>query len=174
MTLEEAIRTAIEYETRIHDLYQRAATTVSDPVGQQVLKALGTDELHHLTYLTGRLEVWQRTGELIVEDLETTLLPLEKIDRNLEKIDRNVEKLESGLMQIDRGDEKLLLSRALKIEMETSDFYRKVTEEMSDQAQLMFARFLELENEHVEIVQAELDYLSKSGYWFGFKEFDME
>ncbi len=41
MTLEEAIRTAIEYETRIHDLYQRAATTVSDPVGQQVLKALG-------------------------------------------------------------------------------------------------------------------------------------
>ena len=167
MTLEEAIKTAIEYETRIHDLYQKAATTVSDPVGQQVLRALGTDELHHLTYLTGRLEVWQRTGELILEDLETTLLPLEKIDRN-------VEKLESGFTQVDRGDEKLLLSRALKIEMETSTFYRKMTEEMSDQAQRMFSRFLDLENEHVEIVQAELDYLSKNGYWFGFKEFDME
>ena len=167
MTLEEAIKMAIEYETRIHDLYQKAALTVRDPVGQQVLKALGTDELHHLTYLTGRLEIWQETGELIVENLETTLLPLEKIDRN-------VEELESGFTHVDRGDEKLLLSRALRIEMETSDFYRKMTEEMSDQAQRMFSRFLELENEHVEVVQAELDYLSKSGYWFGFKEFDME
>ena len=85
-----------------------------------------------------------------------------------------MEELESGFTHVDRGDEKLLLSRALRIEMETSDFYRKMTEEMSDQAQRMFSRFLELENEHVEVVQAELDYLSKSGYWFGFKEFDME
>jgi rubrerythrin len=167
MTLEEAIKTAIEYETRIHDLYQKAATTITDPVGQQVLKALGTDELHHLTYLTGRLEVWQKTGELVVEDLETTLLPLDEIDRD-------VQGLESGLKQVDRGDEKLLLSRALKIELETSEFYRKMALEMSDQAQRMFSRFLALENEHVDVVQAELDYLSKTGYWFGFKEFDME
>ncbi len=167
MTIEEAIKTAIEYETRIHDLYQKAATTVEDPVGKQVLKALGTDELHHLTYLTGRLEVWQETGELIVEDLESTLVPIEKIDRH-------VEGLSSDLDQADLGDEKLLLSRALKIELETSDFYRKMSREMSAAAQQMFARFLALENEHVDVVQAELDYLTKTGYWFGLKEFDME
>lgn len=167
MTLEEAIMTAIEYEARIHDLYQKAATTVADPVGQQVLRALGTDERHHLAYLTGRLEIWQETGELVVEDLETTLLPLEKIDRN-------VEGLKSGFSQVDRGDEKLVLSRALKIEMETSAFYRQMSLEMSGRAQEMFSRFLALEDEHVDVVQAELDHLSKSGYWFGFKEFDME
>lgn len=167
MNLEEAIKTAIVYETRIHDLYQKAATTISDPKGQRVLRALGTDELHHLTYLTGRLEHWQETGELLVENLESTLPPIDKIDRD-------VENLEAGLSPDDRGDEKLLLSRALAIELETSDFYRKMADELSDAAREMFARFLELEKEHIAVVQAELDHLSKSGYWFGFKEFDME
>lgn len=173
MNLEEAIKTAIVYETRIHDLYQKAATTISDPKGQRVLRALGTDELHHLTYLTGRLEHWQETGELLVENLESTLPPLDKIDR-IDAIDRDVENLEAGLSPDDRGDEKLLLSRALAIEIETSDFYRKMVDELSDAAREMFARFLELEKEHIAVVQAELDHLSKSGYWFGFKEFDME
>ncbi|MEE8399116.1 MAG: hypothetical protein V3S89_08920 [Desulfobacterales bacterium] len=167
MDLEEAIKTAIAYETRIHDLYQKAATTVSDPKGQRVLKALGVDELHHLTYLTGRLEHWQETGELRVENLESTLPPLDVIDLE-------VEDLASELSPDDRGDEKLLLSRALAIEIETSDFYRKMAGELTDAAQEMFARFLELEKEHISVVQAELDHLSKSGYWFGFKEFDME
>ena len=167
MNLEEAIHTAIAYETRIHDLYQKAATTISDPKGQRVLKALGTDELHHLTYLTGRLEHWQETGELRVENLESTLPPIDKIDRD-------VENLESGLSPDDRGDDKLLLSRALAVEIETSDFYRKMVDELSDTAREMFARFVELEKEHIAVVQAELDHLSKSGYWFGFKEFDME
>jgi hypothetical protein len=38
----------------------------------------------------------------------------------------------------------------------------------------MFARFLEIEAGHIAIVQAELDYISHTGYWFDFKEFDME
>ena len=35
-------------------------------------------------------------------------------------------------------------------------------------------RFLEIENNHIRMVQFELDYVSKTGYWFDFKEFDME
>ena len=38
----------------------------------------------------------------------------------------------------------------------------------------MFSRFLEIENGHIAAVQAELDYVMNTGYWFGFKEFDME
>lgn len=167
MTLEEAIKTAIEYETRIHDLYQKAAVTVKDPQGKMVLKALGTDELHHITFLMKTRDQWKQTGQLIVENLESTLPPMDKITAD-------VEVARSKMDPEDLGDEKQLLSHALKVEMETSDFYRKLAEEMSDEAQRMFARFLELEKQHIEVVQAELDHLSKSGYWFGFKEFDME
>ena len=37
-----------------------------------------------------------------------------------------------------------------------------------------FARFLEIEENHIAAVQAELDYITNTGYWFDFKEFDME
>jgi rubrerythrin len=167
MTLEEAIKTAIEYETRIHDLYQKEAAAIKDPQGKNVLRALGVDELHHITYLLKTRDQWRETGQLIVERLESTLPPMEKITANIDAI-------KSNLTLDDLGDEKLILSRALKLEMETSDFYRKMAEEMSDEAQQMFARFLELEKQHIDVVQAELDHLSKTGYWFGFKEFDME
>jgi len=45
--------------------------------------------------------------------------------------------------------------------------------EMKDEGRKMFARFVEIENGHIDMVQAELDYISGTGYWFDFKEFDM-
>ena len=60
------------------------------------------------------------------------------------------------------------------MEMDASSFYKRLVEEMSDEAQQMFANFLEIEERRVTAVQVELDYFTKSGYWFDFKEFDME
>ncbi|KKM60765.1 hypothetical protein LCGC14_1538590, partial [marine sediment metagenome] len=40
MTLEEAIKTAIEYETKIRDLYKEAVTVVDDPLGKKALQML--------------------------------------------------------------------------------------------------------------------------------------
>ena len=62
----------------------------------------------------------------------------------------------------------------LKLEIETSNFYKTMVEEMSHAAKEMFSRFLEIEQSHIAVVQAALDYVSKTGYWFDFKEFDME
>ena len=31
-----------------------------------------------------------------------------------------------------------------------------------------------IEDGHIDAVQAELDYLNSTGYWFDWKEFDME
>jgi hypothetical protein len=41
-------------------------------------------------------------------------------------------------------------------------------------AKEMFQRFLEIEDGHVAMVQAEIDYLSDNGFWFDFTEFNME
>jgi rubrerythrin len=43
MTLEEAIKTAIEYEIKIRDLYVQAAAKTSSPVGRRIFQALGDD-----------------------------------------------------------------------------------------------------------------------------------
>ena len=38
----------------------------------------------------------------------------------------------------------------------------------------LFERFLEMENGHVAIVQAEIDALAGHGHWFDFMEFSLE
>jgi len=67
-----------------------------------------------------------------------------------------------------------MLSNALKGEVLTSEFYEKMVSDSDGQVKKMFARFLEIENGHIAAVQAELDYVMNTGYWFDFKEFDME
>ncbi|MBU0987913.1 MAG: hypothetical protein KKH68_11750 [Proteobacteria bacterium] len=167
MTLEEAIKTAIEYEIRVRDLYYEAAAKVSDAVGKRIFQALGDDEQHHVDYLMSRLDIWQKTGKLKLEKLESTI-------PSRETIARSVGKLQERLAKDDRKDEKQMLSKALRTEVETSDFYQKMVDEMSGEGRQMFARFLEIEEGHITAVQIELDYLTKTGYWFDFKEFDME
>ena len=167
MTLEEAIKTAIAYETKIAILYQEAHQLVSDPVGKSVFQALATDEQNHVAYLKDRLEQWQKTGQLSPGKLETTM-PEKKV------VSRGVEKLSSRMTREDRNDEKQMLSKALAVEIETSNFYEQMVAVMQAEGRKMFARFLEIESGHIAIVQAELDYISHTGYWFDFKEFDME
>jgi rubrerythrin len=167
MTLEEAIRTAISYETNIRDLYIDAAETAPDPVGKKLFEMLGNDEQSHLDYLNVKLAQWQKTGQITVERLESVVPPLENIRKDMGKLQDRMDK-------DDRKSEKQMLSKALKVEVETSNFYKKMVSEMSDEAKTLFANFLEIEERHTEAIQIQLDYLSHTGYWFGFKEFDME
>jgi len=167
MKLEEAIQTALEYETRIRDLYDQAVAEASDPAGKRIFEALGKDEQNHVDYLKDRLDKWLETNELSVERLESTLPPKEKIQRELDK-------LKAEMNKDDRKVERQMLSKALTVEVETSAFYKRMVAEMDGGAREMFARFLEIEDEHIAIVQAELDYNTRTGYWFDIKEFDME
>lgn len=167
MTIEEAIKTAIDYEIRIHDIYRDAAEIVKDPAGKRFLKMLGDDEQRHLEYLKDRLKLWKKTGKLSERTLESTIPSVENIQKETEKV-------KAHMPQKDRTSERDILSKALKAEVETSKFYQQMVDEMSDEAQRMFARFLEIEKNHVAAVQFELDYLTQSGYWLDFKEFDME
>ena len=167
MEIEEAIKTAIDYETKIRDIYRDAFEKVSDPEGKRFFKMMKDDEQHHLDYLKHKLHVWQETGELSAEKLESTI-PAKEI------IQRETEKIQAHMVPKDLSSVKIILGRALKAEVETSGFYRNMVKEMTDEGQKMFARFLEIEENHIAAVQAELDYITNTGFWFDFKEFDME
>ncbi len=166
MTIEEAIRTAIEYETKIRDLYLKAAEKTKDPIATRIFSALGNDEAGHLAYLNDRLQQWRKTGRITAEKLESSI-------PSAAEIKREVNKLKPRMSADDQKNEKQMLSKALTLEIETSRFYERMVAEMSDEGQKMFARFVEIENGHIDMVQAELDYISGTGYWLDNKEFDM-
>ena len=167
MTIEEAIKTAIEFETRIRDIYQEATAAVDDEVGKRIFETLCKDEQHHIDYLQHKLKQWQDSGTIVPERLES-IIPSQDV------VNREAEKVKSLVAKDFLGIKRQMLSKALKTEIETSDFYQKMVNELPAEGQTLFERFLEIENNHIKAVQFELDYLSKTGYWFDIKEFDME
>ncbi len=167
MELEEAIKTAITYEKKIRDIYLEGGSTVQDDHGRSFFQAMSADEQRHVDYLEYKLDQWRKTGKMVPERLETTI-------PSRETIQKAVRRVRDQMRGQDRGIKQQQLTRALKVEVETSDFYRKMVAELSDEGCALFARFLEIEESHIEAVQFELDYVSSTGYWFNIKEFDME
>ena len=167
MNIEEAIKTAIEYEIRIRDVYREASAAVDDDAGKRIFDTLGDDEQRHIDYLEYKLDQFQKTGAIDTDRLESAIPDSNSIAREAEKIKSLTEKEFLGIKQ-------QMLSKALNVEIETSKFYQKMVGELPAEARPLFERFLEIENNHIKAVEFELDYMSKTGYWFDFKEFDME
>ena len=167
--MEMAIKDAIEYETKVKSVYKDAEKEAEDPVGKRVLGVLADEEQRHLDYLENKLEEWRKTGTVTVERLDTVVPSKETIDRGIEKLRDKMH----GKSQ--RSDAELrMLERALQVEIETSEFYKRMASELPGDGQKMFARFVEIEEGHRAIVQAEIDSITGSGFWFDFREFDLE
>ena len=167
MTLEEAIKTALEYEHKIRNIYLEGVQAIDDAAGKKIFQELADDEQCHVDYLEHKLDEWQKTGKI-------TPLKLESIIPSRCTIRKEAAKVRSQMKRDDRGVKSQMLSKALKMEIETSNFYRELVHRLTEEGRQMFARFQEIEDNHIEAVPFELDHVSHFGHRFGFEEFDME
>lgn len=167
MRLEQAIKTAMDVEVKIRDLYRQAHDDCKDSAGKRFFAMLRDDEQYHHDYLNDRLTEVKQGGEMIYKVLDTNVPTSDEIASCLNDA-------EQKMAVEDRGVIQQMLSNALQVEVRTSEFYRKMVSESDGVSQKMFARFLEIEDGHIAAVQAELDYVMNTGYWFDIKEFDME
>jgi rubrerythrin len=166
MTLEEAIKMALEYEIRVRDTYVEAAGKATDDTGKRIFKVLGEEEQGHIDYLQCKLDEWKKTGKVTADKLETIVPSQKAIDEGVKKLDKHISKK-------DYGSEMEMLRKALELEIETSAFYQKMVDQLGAKGG-MFAHFLKIEEGHRAIVQAEIDYLNNTGFFFDFQEFSME
>jgi rubrerythrin len=167
MTIEEAIKTALQYENRVVGVYVEAMRSSQDPTGKRVFETLTREEKQHVMYLEGKLRELQKTGTVTATSLASFVPPRERIEASLAAAKGKVGgPASSGEIE--------LLKRALQVEIETSGFYRKVVAELPAAGQNLFARFVEIEEGHKAIVQAEIDSVSGSGFWFDMPEFNLE
>jgi rubrerythrin len=168
MELKEALTTAIEYEQKVHDHYARGADQILDERGKKVFSTLATEEQGHLDYLGSRLEEWHRTGKVSSPDLPTIVPTVEWIEQAKAK----AAQAPKGTIAV-KG-ELDLLKIALDLERQTSGFYRQLVQTLKTEERGLFARFLEIEEAHLAIVQAEIDALAGHGTWFDVMEFRLE
>lgn len=169
MTIEEAIQTGILFEKKVHATYLEAGRRAKDATAAKVFRTLAQEEQGHVTYLESRLNEWQRKGQLSPAKLETALPSAARVKEGLATLRARVAERKGNY-----ASELDSLRQALAAEEETSTFYRQMVRELSPEGQELFARFLDIEDGHAAIVQAEIDNVNRFGFWFDLEEFDLE
>jgi rubrerythrin len=169
MGVDEAIRTAIGLETRIRDLYAKAAAQAVDPAVKRTLGVLADDEQHHLDYLEARLAEWTRAGAVTDAALRTTVPTRAAVAEGVKAARGRLQ-----LREAERHGLLAVLQAAQQAELETASFYERMVASLPGTAQAMFARFVEIEHGHLALVSAEFDSVTRLGYWFDVMEFRLE
>lgn len=169
MNLQEALNVALDYEHKVRDHYAKGAKTIEDPQGKKVFETLAREEQGHVDYLQHCLKQWTEQGKVDPKELKPVVAPglawLEEAKSAL------AGKHES---RVATANEIELLKVAFDLETSTSAFYRDLVGKLPPSDRPLFDKFLEIEEGHVAIVQAELDAVQGMGFWFDVMEFSLE
>jgi rubrerythrin len=169
MKLDNAIEIALEYEAGVHKVYLDAMNKTSDQAAKHIFKVLCDEEMGHLAYLRDRLDEWQKTGKIKAGKLKTSIPARETINTELQELRKTVKpKATKQILELD------LLKKALDAEIKTSEFYKDMVGKLDGEGQALFKRFVEIEDGHIAIVQAEINTVSNLGFWFDTPEFRLE
>ncbi len=167
MELEEAIRTALRYEHQVLAVYREAAEATAGPVGRDVFESLAEEEQGHVDYLEAKLAQWKETGKVTPTEVKTILPSADAVADGVAKLTQNPT---AGAPEA----ELEFLKKALEAETETSELYERLVDELDEQGRALFEPFLNIERAHRALVQAEIDALTGTGFWFDMAEFRLD
>jgi len=167
MEIKEAIKTAIEYEERVADVYKKFADKFESEIGARIFRTLGKEEEDHVAYLKMKQAELEKSGTVTFDGVESAV-------PDVDTLKANIKKLKKMAKQPNIDEEVKYFEKALDMEIETSNFYKKMVGQLPPENQPMFERFVEIEEGHEAIVKAEIDNARGLGFWFDFQEFDLE
>jgi rubrerythrin len=167
MNIEEAIKTALQYEQKVAAVYAQYANKFNSETGEKVFKALAKEEADHVDYLNAKLAEWKATGKITVDKLDSVV-------PSPQQLKQNIQALKKIAKQPGIETEVEYFKKALEMETQTSNYYRNLIGQLDKDYQPLFQRFLEIEEGHEAIVKAEIDNATGAGFWFDFMEFSLE
>ena len=161
----QAMKTAIEMEKSGHRFFTEAAEKVSHEVGRKLFTRLAAEEVEHMrtfekifTAVSGGTE-WK--------DAVGSVQPSKRVPYFDDA--RKEFKAEDQTVELD------YLKKALDLERNAMQFFEKaMADAESPEAREIFKRILEEEQGHYDLIQAEIDSISGSGFWFDVQEFQMD
>lgn len=167
MQLRQALEISLEYENKVRDHYRKGVEKIQDPIGRRIFTTLAKEEQGHVDFLNNRLECLKKPGTTPAPVV--TVIPESWIVQAQKKMEKDPSDAVATQTDIE------LVKLALQLEHETSDFYRGLIGKLqTTEERRIFEPFIEIEDGHVAIVQAELDSLLGLGFWFDFQEFALE
>ena len=161
----QAMKTAMEMELSGHKFFTDAAQRVESEVGKKLFGRLAKEELLHLKVFekvfgdVSRGVAWKDAVKSV--EPEVYVPYFDEARKNFEPKDLNLE--------LD------FLKKALELERKAMAFFDQAAADAEDsEAREIFKKIREQEQLHYDLIQAEIDHLSGSGFWFDVREFDMD
>lgn len=162
----EAIKMAMDLEKNGRKFYTEAAEKAETESGKKIFKMLAHEEVLHLATFQkmldqmGNISDWR---ELVKEYPQARQVPVFG------------EKAPASQVAKARSDEVEALRIAMKNEKEAIAYFDKIAHLAKDEpTQKVFEFVKQQEEYHYDLLQAELDNITNTGFWFDSPEFRMD
>jgi rubrerythrin len=164
--VKEAIKTAIQLEKDGRKFFEQAAEETKNELGQKMFHKLANDEIRHLV-------TFEKMFKTLADP--NTWRELLKGGQPRERMPYFAEKAENRSPAETGAGEVSALRQALEVERKAIDFFRQVAERAEDpEAKRIFEIIAEEEVTHYDLIQAQIDSVTNSGFWFDVGEFQMD
>lgn len=163
--VENAIRNAIVLEINGRKFFNHAAEVTHHPKGKKMFLHLAEEEVKHL----------ETFGKMFNEILGGSDWKKEFNPDDVSGEAPLVEKLKESLKQEDRKGEVEALRIGMELERNAITFFQDAAAKADDPvAKKMFLEISEEEKFHFDLLQAQYDSVTGSGFWLGSAEFQMD
>lgn len=163
--LVEAAKTAVQLEKDGNKFYKEAAEKAKNPHARKLFERLAEEETYHLGIFEKLVE--QVAGAMdwptILKEAPVRRAPIFPTELKT----KDEEKADIG--------ERDSVRRALEFEYNALDFFLTEAERAKHPVvREIFKRIADEERNHVNFLEAELDYVTKTGYWFDINELQLD
>lgn len=163
--VENAIKEAIRLEINGRNFFNHAADITQNELGKKMFKKLAQEEVAHI----------EAFSKLFTQILKEADWKKYVRDEELRGGSALIEKLKERMKGAEGKSETQALSIGMELEENAIQFFQKAAEEVDDPvAKEIFRSISEEEKFHYDLLQAQHDSLTNSGFWLDSAEFQMD
>ncbi|MBM3293037.1 MAG: hypothetical protein FJY82_00780 [Candidatus Aminicenantes bacterium] len=163
--LRDFAREAVRLEIRGFEFFNQAAAITHNSLGQKMFRHLAQQEIHHL-------EAFRKLFQEVVSAEEW-----KKSVREEEASGRSavIEDLVARMKKAESQGEIEAIRIGMELELKAIDFFKRCAESGDDPAAKdIFLKIADEERFHYDLLQAQYDSVTGSGYWLDSAEFQMD
>ncbi len=163
--VENAIKEAIRLEINGRNFFNHAAEITHNELGKKMFEKLAAEEVRHI----------EMFSELFTKILKEAGWKKYVRDEELKGESALIEKLKERMKGAEGKSETQALSIGMELEENAIRFFQKAADEVDDPAaKEIFRNISEEEKFHYDLLQAQHDSLTNSGFWLDSAEFQMD
>jgi len=163
----EVIKESIKLELDGQSFFEHVADATHNELGKKMFMKLANDEAQHLKVFS---DIFTK---MVGEDWKKHVGDL-KAKGKAPMIDALAKKV-AGAGKEGRASELEAISIAMDLERNAIEFFCNAAKKTTDaKARDVFNKIADEERLHFDLLQAQYDHLSNSGYWFDVAEFRMD